>query len=566
MPLCRVKLCRSRPRRLARYKCVTDPSPKRKRGVSTPVARAPGSAGCGILAECTPWVSPSAHVLPSQRRPRSAFSLTETVLSMGLVSGLLVVALSTVGNTTVGRQQISASGRGHLLAQDLMAEILQQEYEDPDGTAIFGVDAVDEDIDPRTEFDDVDDYHGWDRSPLEYKDGTPFADLDAWRRAVTVEYVNPSNLDVVELTDQGVKRISVTVSYNDKVEAALVAIRTVGLPPPDDTLTVLFVAIDAASLTSQETARVTLIESWGFTASLISAADSVGTFSTALADADVAYVSEQIDTSVLGTKLLGATIGVINEDIELLDDFQFGPEDFFSRDRDEIDVLDNTHYITSSFNTGLLKICSSIQPVHMLQDDSVAPGLQMLAKTFNWAGKYRTSLAVVEAGAQLYDGSSAADRRVHLPWGDDSFDFNALNPNGQTIMKRAIEWAASREEAGASTCNDGTCDAGEDSCSCPADCGVPPVGETPDVTCTDGIDNDCDGVSDCNDADCGTDPACPPMAPVCGDGACDPGEDCNSCSLDCDSKTNGPASGRYCCGNGVLESAEGDGTICDGNP
>ena len=54
--------------------------------------------------------------------------------------------------------------------------------------------------------------------------------------------------------------------------------------------------------------------------------------------------------------------------------------------------------------------------------------------------------------------------------------------------------------------------------------------------------------------------------PLCNnDGVCDPGEDCNSCSNDCSGKQNGKPSGRYCCGNGAEESAEGNGSICDGN-
>ncbi len=56
-----------------------------------------------------------------------------------------------------------------------------------------------------------------------------------------------------------------------------------------------------------------------------------------------------------------------------------------------------------------------------------------------------------------------------------------------------------------SCCGDGTCDAGEDSCNCPADCGNPPGSET---NCSDGIDEDCDGATDCADADCSGDPAC----------------------------------------------------------
>jgi hypothetical protein len=71
-------------------------------------------------------------------------------------------------------------------------------------------------------------------------------------------------------------------------------------------------------------------------------------------------------------------------------------------------------------------------------------------------------------------------------------------------------------------CGDGTCDAGEDSCNCPDDCGLPPGTET---SCTDGFDNDCDGFVDCDDVDCGTDPACAsscaPRGELCAtDGEC----------------------------------------------
>ncbi len=52
--------------------------------------------------------------------------------------------------------------------------------------------------------------------------------------------------------------------------------------------------------------------------------------------------------------------------------------------------------------------------------------------------------------------------------------------------------------------------------------------------------------------------------PCNNNGICDPGEDCETCD-DCEGKQNGPPAGRFCCGNGIVEEAEGDGTICDGN-
>lgn len=55
-------------------------------------------------------------------------------------------------------------------------------------------------------------------------------------------------------------------------------------------------------------------------------------------------------------------------------------------------------------------------------------------------------------------------------------------------------------------CGDGTCDVGESSCSCTADCGAPPSSEL--GLCSDGMDNDCDGFTDCADNDCLGDSAC----------------------------------------------------------
>ena len=51
-------------------------------------------------------------------------------------------------------------------------------------------------------------------------------------------------------------------------------------------------------------------------------------------------------------------------------------------------------------------------------------------------------------------------------------------------------------------CGNDACDPGEDSCNCPGDCGTPPLSEVLGATCADGIDNDCDGLTDTMDSDC----------------------------------------------------------------
>lgn len=95
-------------------------------------------------------------------------------------------------------------------------------------------------------------------------------------------------------------------------------------------------------------------------------------------------------------------------------------------------------------------------------------------------------------------------------------------------------------------CGDGLCEFGEDPCNCPDDCGAPEQNET--GLCTDGVDNDCDGVADCDDSDCANEPVC-----LCGNGVCDPEENCTDCPEDC---ISGGAAGE--CGNGVCEPDSGE--------
>ena len=500
---------------------------------------------------------------PSARR---GLTLVEAVVSMIIVSVMLVAALNTIGVSRTSQRKTGERSRGVLLAQQLTAEILQQNYEEPDDTPTLGREPSESGGD-RANYDDVDDYDGWKSAPPEEKDGTQMPNLDGWERSVTVVWVNPADLGQLSVTDTKTKRITVTVTHSDVPVAELVALKTMGLPPPKVGPTILFVVTDDSNPTAQESTRQTLMQSWGFTVTLIRASESQSVFDEAVANVDAAYVSEEINDAELGTKLKDATIGAVNEDIQLYDEFGFSGDLIPSiKYRDIVEVVDNTHYITSPFSIGSLTIFSSLQPVHML-DAPYSPGLQVLTKTENVGGpdNDKPSLAVLEFGAELYGGGVAAGRRVQLPWGSDDFDISALNADGQTIMKRAVEWAAGWEEGGAPSpsCGDGTCDAGEDTCNCAGDCGAPPSFEEPGVNCADGLDNDCDGQADCADVNCFADAAC---GPSCGNGVCEAGEDCNTCSSDCLSKTSGPASGRYCCGNGVLEAAEGDGSICDGNP
>jgi hypothetical protein len=198
----------------------------------------------------------------------------------------------------------------------------------------------------------------------------------------------------------------------------------------------LFVAAGTTP-TAQEQLRIDLIESWGYGVNLIADDDSQANFDAAVAANDVVYISETVDTNMVGTRLTNATIGIVNEEMQLYADLDLG-NGIAKVTMSQINIIDNTHSITSGFAPGLTTFVTSPQ-IALYISAGLAAGAQTLAET---DPGIKTSLFTVEAGAALAtSGNFAAGRRVQLPWGFDGFDFNALNADGQTIMQRAIEWA-----------------------------------------------------------------------------------------------------------------------------
>lgn len=161
---------------------------------------------------------------PGRRSVERAFSLVEAVIAAAIVGLMLVVALNTVGASRVGHYKIAERSLGHCLGQALMAEILQQAYEDPAlPPGSFFSKAVTGD---RSLYDDVDDYDGWSASPPQNKDGTVMQGLPGWSRSVSVKWVKPDDLNWVVGVDTGVKGICLSVTHNGVPAATLWAIRT----------------------------------------------------------------------------------------------------------------------------------------------------------------------------------------------------------------------------------------------------------------------------------------------------------------------------------------------------
>jgi len=171
-------------------------------------------------------MSRSARSIPRSRRWGSpGISMVEATISIVIVGTMVVAGLSAVGASARVQQRMTDSGRGFMLAQQLMSEIMQQSYEEPVDTRAFGRELT-EGAASRANYDDVDDYYDWSASPPENKDGTAISGLDDWSRSVVVEWVSAGDLSLVSGSDTGVKRITVTVEHNDVPAAQLVAVRT----------------------------------------------------------------------------------------------------------------------------------------------------------------------------------------------------------------------------------------------------------------------------------------------------------------------------------------------------
>jgi prepilin-type N-terminal cleavage/methylation domain-containing protein len=180
--------------------------------------------------------------MTGRRIQSRGFTLVEAAISIVLVSVLLVAALNTMGAARLGQRNTLARGRAHLLAEDLMAEIMRQSYADPESVGF--VDLTDPSLIPsgltidsgesggsRIDFDDVDDYHGWTATPPEQKDGTTIPNLTGWTRSVSIERLDPATRLLAPASELGLKRITVTVAHDGALVTELVGFKGAGLPP-----------------------------------------------------------------------------------------------------------------------------------------------------------------------------------------------------------------------------------------------------------------------------------------------------------------------------------------------
>ncbi len=202
--------------------------------------------------------------------------------------------------------------------------------------------------------------------------------------------------------------------------------------PTGSGATVLLVVTDAANLDPQESAKRTLFQGWGYLVTTISDTATQAEFDAAARTASVAYISETVLSGNVGTKLTAATIGVVIEESALSDEFGIAAS-MTTLTSASVTITNTTHYITSAFAAGDRTLFTAGQPVRYLT--GALGGYTQLAT----AGGF-PAMAVMERGATLTPSGSAAGRRVYLPFGNTGLNINQLTTDGQTLLKRSIEW------------------------------------------------------------------------------------------------------------------------------
>jgi len=143
---------------------------------------------------------------------RRGITLMETVIGTLLVGGVLAGTLGVIGPTARATQLAGDEVLASYLANELLAEIEAQPYEDPDITGRVVGPEPGEKTGNRSRFNDVDDYRAWSARPQSAAGVAHAGVPDYWNISVTVEIVNTKSLAPDGVTDTGLKLVKVIVT------------------------------------------------------------------------------------------------------------------------------------------------------------------------------------------------------------------------------------------------------------------------------------------------------------------------------------------------------------------
>jgi hypothetical protein len=220
----------------------------------------------------------------------------------------------------------------------------------------------------------------------------------------------------------------------------------------DSATRILYVVKDPVNLSVQEAYRQKFMIDWGFEVTLM----DDGSTELALAaelqgdtQADVVYVSQEVETTSFTAKLGQLSMGLVNESRDLIDDFGFAPSASLGGGMPTMKV-DDTHYITQGMTNPVAAFGSN--EWYQVAGTPVATGIQEVGVWIEAPWSDLPALMAIDIGGTLLGGSTAQGRRVQIPMGAGQgavpVDINDLTNDGRTIIRRSIEWAAGEGGSG----------------------------------------------------------------------------------------------------------------------
>ncbi|MEM0913082.1 MAG: LamG domain-containing protein [Planctomycetota bacterium] len=245
----------------------------------------------------------------------------------------------------------------------------------------------------------------------------------------------------------------VTVTSVGRVNGVSHTVEAVIEPYPAASLNVLYALRSANAPAYNDTRRVSLMEAWGFTVTLIDEHASTNDYTAALASSDVVYVSSTVSSSAVQPKLGNPPVGIVTEEPNLQDTLGLTSGDASLYMATQVYIADNLHPITSGLPLGYLQVTESgasfWQNTTAPADDARVLATRDTAGVTTSAGGVPTvtsnatlMLTALDAGDAMFSGDTAHGRRVGLPHGYIGFDAENLTADGADLIRRCLEWAA----------------------------------------------------------------------------------------------------------------------------
>ena len=146
-----------------------------------------------------------------QNRSRGGLTLLEVVISLILVSTIVLVSITASANLLRNKAVSMHAIEGGDLAFQILDEVTAVQFQEAGNERVFGRE-TDETATNRSDFDDVDDYHGYTASPPTHRDGTAIKGFDGWSFSVSVSPAQPIASGIAASSDDAAPLRLVTVT------------------------------------------------------------------------------------------------------------------------------------------------------------------------------------------------------------------------------------------------------------------------------------------------------------------------------------------------------------------